>query len=136
MTYRSLVRALVTSAALVAGVLLAGCNSDEISLANNAKANQPVPPKLLADMVDALMDELKSWEASQHEKKPTTNGRQKLPLVGNPSHKLTQRLPLVGLLDVGAVGRLVRSARDLPRTPFAQPGEGYEARWVQGEAAG
>jgi len=33
-----------------AGVLLAGCNSDEISLANNAKANQPVPPKLVADM--------------------------------------------------------------------------------------
>jgi hypothetical protein len=59
-----------------------------------------------------------------------------LPLVGNPSHKLTQRLPLVGLLDVGAVGRLVRSARDLPLTPFAQPGEGYEARWVQGEAVG
>src|SRR5687767_14197488 len=48
--YRSLVRALITSAALAAGVLLAGCNSDQISLANNAKANQPVPPKLIADM--------------------------------------------------------------------------------------
>ena len=48
--YRSLVRALITSAALTAGVLLAGCNSDQISLANNAKANQPVPPKLIADM--------------------------------------------------------------------------------------
>ena len=47
--YRSLVRALITSAALAAGVLLAGCNSDEISLATNAKANQPVPPKLIAD---------------------------------------------------------------------------------------
>ncbi len=56
MTYRSLVRALVTSAALVAGVLLAGCNSDEISLANNAKANQPVPPKLVADMAEKNMD--------------------------------------------------------------------------------
>jgi murein L,D-transpeptidase YafK len=53
---RSLVRALLTSAALVAGVLLAGCNSDEISLANNAKANQPVPPKLLAEIVAKDMD--------------------------------------------------------------------------------
>ena len=54
--YRSLVRALITSAALAAGVLLAGCNSDEISLANNAKANQPVPPKLLAEMAEKDMD--------------------------------------------------------------------------------
>src|SRR3954454_14294275 len=53
---RSLVRALVTSAALAAGVLLAGCNSDEVSLANNAKANQPVPPKLIADMAAKDMD--------------------------------------------------------------------------------
>ena len=57
MIIRSLVRALVTSAALAAaGVLLAGCNSDEISLANNAKANQPVPPKLVADMTAKDMD--------------------------------------------------------------------------------
>src|ERR1700712_2014238 len=54
--YRSLLRALITSAALAAGVLLAGCNSDEISLANNAKANQPVPAKLLADMTAKDMD--------------------------------------------------------------------------------
>src|SRR6202171_2465989 len=54
--YRSLIRALITSAALAAGVLLAGCNSDEISLANNAKANQPVPPKLVADMAAKDMD--------------------------------------------------------------------------------
>jgi murein L,D-transpeptidase YafK len=53
---RSLVRVLITSAALAAGVLLAGCNSDEISLATNAKANQPVPPKLLAAMVEKDMD--------------------------------------------------------------------------------
>ncbi len=53
---RSLVRALIASAALAAGALLAGCNSDEISLANNAKANQPVPPKLVADMVAKDMD--------------------------------------------------------------------------------
>ena len=53
---RSLVRALITSAALAAGALLAGCNSDEISLATNAKANQPVPPKLIAEMVAKDMD--------------------------------------------------------------------------------
>ena len=46
---RSLLRALITSAALAAGALLAGCNSDEVSLATNAKANQPVPPKLVAE---------------------------------------------------------------------------------------
>ena len=56
MIYRSLVRALFTSAVLAAGTVLAGCNSDEISLANNAKANQPVPPKLLAEMVAKDMD--------------------------------------------------------------------------------
>src|SRR6202011_1379968 len=54
--YRSLVRALITSAALAAGVLLAGCDSDEISLANNAKAHQPVPPKLIQAMVEKDMD--------------------------------------------------------------------------------
>jgi murein L,D-transpeptidase YafK len=54
--YRSLVGALVTSVALAAGLLLAGCNSDEISLATNAKANQPVPPKLVADMAAKDMD--------------------------------------------------------------------------------
>jgi murein L,D-transpeptidase YafK len=54
--YRTLVRALITSAALAAGVLLTGCNSDEISLANNAKANQPVPPKLIQAMVEKDMD--------------------------------------------------------------------------------
>src|ERR1700712_5286478 len=54
--YRSLLRALITSAALAAGVLLAGCNGDEISLANNAKANHPVPPKLIADMTAKDMD--------------------------------------------------------------------------------
>jgi murein L,D-transpeptidase YafK len=54
---RSLVRALFTSAALAAaGVMLAGCNSDDISLATNAKANQPVPPKLIQAMVEKDMD--------------------------------------------------------------------------------
>lgn len=36
--------------------MLAGCNSNEISLANNAKANQPVPPKLIQAMVEKNMD--------------------------------------------------------------------------------
>jgi murein L,D-transpeptidase YafK len=54
---RSLVRALVTSVALAGtGALMAGCNGDDISLANNAKANQPVPPKLIADMTAKDMD--------------------------------------------------------------------------------
>jgi murein L,D-transpeptidase YafK len=53
---RWLVRVLVTSAVLAAGALLAGCNSDEVSLASNAKANQPVPPKLVADMAEKDMD--------------------------------------------------------------------------------
>jgi murein L,D-transpeptidase YafK len=56
LNYSSLVRALFTAVALAAGTLLAGCNSDEISLATNAKANQPVPPKLLAAMVEKDMD--------------------------------------------------------------------------------
>src|ERR1700760_983281 len=55
-TGRTQFRALVTCVALAAGVALAGCNSDEISLANNAKANQPVPPKLVADMTAKDMD--------------------------------------------------------------------------------
>jgi murein L,D-transpeptidase YafK len=55
--YRSLVRALIPSVALAAGLMLAGCNSDEMaSLATNAKANQPVPPKLIAAMLAKDMD--------------------------------------------------------------------------------
>ncbi|MDE2376014.1 murein L,D-transpeptidase family protein [Bradyrhizobium sp.] len=52
----SLARALLASVALTASVLLAGCDSDQISLANNAKANQPVPPKLIAAMNEKDMD--------------------------------------------------------------------------------
>jgi murein L,D-transpeptidase YafK len=52
----SLARALLTSVALTAGVLLAGCDTDQASLATNAKANQPVPPKLLAAMTEKGMD--------------------------------------------------------------------------------
>jgi murein L,D-transpeptidase YafK len=54
---RTLLRALITSVALaVTGALLAGCEVDEATLATNAKANQPVPPKLLAAMVEKDMD--------------------------------------------------------------------------------
>jgi murein L,D-transpeptidase YafK len=56
LNYRSLVRALIASVALAAGALLAGCNSDDISLANNAKANQPVPAKLVTEMTAKDMD--------------------------------------------------------------------------------
>ncbi len=56
MNHRTLVRALLASAALAAAVLLAGCNSDDISLASNAKANQPVPPKLVAAITEKDMD--------------------------------------------------------------------------------
>ncbi len=56
MIHPSLARALITSAVLMAGGLLAGCNSDEVSLAANAKANQPVPPKLVAEMSEKDMD--------------------------------------------------------------------------------
>jgi murein L,D-transpeptidase YafK len=41
---------------LAAGASLGGCNSDDISLANNAKANQPVPAKLIAQMDAKNMD--------------------------------------------------------------------------------
>jgi murein L,D-transpeptidase YafK len=54
--YRTFVRAIIASAALAASVLLAGCDTDEISLATIAKANQPVSPKLLAAMVEKDMD--------------------------------------------------------------------------------
>lgn len=54
---RSLARALLASVALMtAGVLLTGCDTDQVSLATNAKANQPVPPKLLAAMTEKDMD--------------------------------------------------------------------------------
>ncbi|MBV9559321.1 MAG: murein L,D-transpeptidase [Bradyrhizobium sp.] len=56
MTGRTLVRVLIASAVLAAGSLLAGCNTDEVSLAANAKANQPVSPKLIAAMNEKDMD--------------------------------------------------------------------------------
>ncbi|SPP91740.1 conserved exported protein of unknown function [Bradyrhizobium vignae] len=57
MISRSLARALLASVALMtAGVLLTGCDTDQVSLATNAKANQPVPPKLVAAMAEKDMD--------------------------------------------------------------------------------
>ena len=56
MINRSLVRALVTSAVLAAGLALAGCNTDEVSLASNAKANKPIPEKLVAEIAAKDMD--------------------------------------------------------------------------------
>lgn len=46
----------MASVALAASIVLAGCDTDQVSLATNAKANQPVPPKLLAAMVEKDMD--------------------------------------------------------------------------------
>ena len=46
----------MTSAVLTVSVMLAGCNTDEISMANNAKANQPVPPRLIQAMSEKNMD--------------------------------------------------------------------------------
>jgi murein L,D-transpeptidase YafK len=53
---RSLIRAFAISATLVASALLAGCDGEEASLAANAKANQPVPPKLVAAISEKDMD--------------------------------------------------------------------------------
>jgi len=51
---RSLIRALMVSAALATGTLLAGCNGE--NLAQSAKATKPIPPKLLAEMDTKNMD--------------------------------------------------------------------------------
>jgi murein L,D-transpeptidase YafK len=51
---RSLIRALMVSAALATGTLLAGCNGE--NLAQSAKATKPIPEKLLAEMETKNMD--------------------------------------------------------------------------------
>ncbi|MEO6946476.1 MAG: murein L,D-transpeptidase family protein [Nitrobacter sp.] len=56
MIHRMIVRAVMMSAVLAASALLTGCNSDDVSLASNAKANQPVPPKLVAAMTEKDME--------------------------------------------------------------------------------
>jgi len=54
LTNRSLIRALMVSAALATVTLLAGCNGE--NLAQSAKATKPIPPKLLAEMEAKNMD--------------------------------------------------------------------------------
>nr|WP_040301464.1 murein L,D-transpeptidase family protein [Afipia clevelandensis] len=54
MMKRPPVRALVTAAALAAGVLLAGCNGEQLS--PSSKANRPIPDKLLAEIEAKNMD--------------------------------------------------------------------------------
>jgi murein L,D-transpeptidase YafK len=54
LTGRATIRALATTAALAAGVMLAGCNGD--SLSTGAKANKPIPEKLLAEIEAKNMD--------------------------------------------------------------------------------
>ncbi|WP_412774743.1 L,D-transpeptidase family protein [Nitrobacter sp.] len=56
MIHRTPGRAIMTLAVLASGALLAGCNTDDASLASNAKANQPVPPKLVATMTKKDME--------------------------------------------------------------------------------
>ncbi|MCD0423778.1 hypothetical protein LOC51_41755 [Rubrivivax sp. JA1024] len=56
MTKSPLLRALMLTAALATMPMLAGCNSDQMALATNAKANQPVPPKLVAAIQEKNMD--------------------------------------------------------------------------------
>jgi murein L,D-transpeptidase YafK len=51
-----LVRALAISAVLAAGLALSGCNTAEMSLASNAKANKPIPEKLVAEIAAKDMD--------------------------------------------------------------------------------
>ena len=51
---RTPIRALVTAAALAAGVMLAGCNGEQLS--PSSKANRPIPDKLLADIEAKNMD--------------------------------------------------------------------------------
>ncbi|MBR1217127.1 hypothetical protein JQ557_03935 [Bradyrhizobium sp. U87765 SZCCT0131] len=54
MKSRSPVRALLASAAVVASIALAGCDGD--SLSTNAKANKPLPEKLVTEMDQKNMD--------------------------------------------------------------------------------
>lgn len=56
MTERIQGRALATAVALAVSVALAGCNGDDLSLASNAKANKPIPEKLVAEMQAKDMD--------------------------------------------------------------------------------
>ena len=52
---RTHLRALATSAALTAGVLLAGCNAEQMGMVGD-KASRPIPEKLLAEIETKNMD--------------------------------------------------------------------------------
>ena len=54
MTHRTLVRALLLSSVLAAGLVLSGCNGDGLS--PSAKASKPIPEKLLKEMDARNMD--------------------------------------------------------------------------------
>ena len=93
MQFRTIARALMTSAALAASVLLAGCNSEEIgTLATNAKANRPIPDKMLAEMSEKDMDpqspmlvRLFKQEAELEVWKQNRSGRFELLKIGRAS---------------------------------------------------
>ncbi len=107
LNYRLLVRVLFTSAALGAGVMLAGCNSDEIALATNSKANQPVSPKLVATMAEKDMDlqspilvrlfkqeaELEVWKQDRSGHFALLEDLSDLPLVGRSWPQGPRRRP-------------------------------------------
>ena len=50
------VRGLVTSAAVAACVLLAGCNAEQVAFVTNSKANRPIPQKLINEIAAKEMD--------------------------------------------------------------------------------
>lgn len=50
------VRGLVASAALTACIALAGCNAEQAALVTNAKANKPIPQKLINEIAAKDMD--------------------------------------------------------------------------------
>jgi murein L,D-transpeptidase YafK len=56
LNFRTLFRAFSVSAAVAASLALAGCNNDDMALATNAKANKPIPEKLVAEMQKLDMD--------------------------------------------------------------------------------
>lgn len=52
----SIVRKFVASVAIVGAIALAGCNAEQAALLTNAKANKPIPEKLIAEIQSKDMD--------------------------------------------------------------------------------
>ena len=50
------VRGLLTSAAVAACVLLAGCNAEQVAFVTNSKANRPIPQKLINEIATKEID--------------------------------------------------------------------------------